>query len=59
MNLLSKSFGDHTVFADVEFAVVPLFSHVLELIVPHVLHFEDENSAKTRHQFSKIKRRKN
>ncbi len=43
-NLLSQSFGDNPVFADEELAVVPLLSHVLELVVPHILHFEDENS---------------
>jgi hypothetical protein len=43
-NLLSESFGDHPVFADEELAVMPLLSHVLELVVPHILHFEDENS---------------
>jgi hypothetical protein len=42
-NLLSQSFGDHPVFADEELAVMPLLSHVLELVVPHILHFEDEN----------------
>jgi hypothetical protein len=45
-NLLSQSFGDHPVFADEELAVMPLLSYVLELVVPHILHFEDENSRK-------------
>jgi hypothetical protein len=47
-NLLSQSFGDHPVFADEELAVMPLLSHVLELVVPHILHFEDENSGTER-----------
>ena len=44
MNLLAERLGHHPILADEKFAVVPLLPHILQLVVPHILHFEHENS---------------